>query len=260
MSDAPTAANEPGLLSSMPIRLPADQGIGVLTCIPSSRKLLPLEMVISMACQSAPTHMTTGYLGVKNLPIDQARERACETAQNVGAKYLWFIDDDTVPPPNSLKRMIYILDNYPDVGIVGGVYVTRDPVQPQPVIFRGMGMGSYWSWKAGDIFEVTGMGAGCMLVRVSILKELPRPWFKFDINDSNDPLVASTSVSEDIWFCNLVRKAGHKIFAHGGILCDHWDVNTGEVFRMPPDSYPMRPREVQNPPADESQSDANKKE
>ena len=250
--------SEQGVLSAIPQLLPEGQNVGVLTCICSAKRLLPLELVISMACQSAPTHMTTGFLGVKNLPIELAREAAAEKAVEMNAKYLWFIDDDTVPPPNTLKRLIYILDNYPDVGIVGGVYVTRDPVQPQPVVFRGMGSGSYWSWKAGDIFEVTGMGAGCMVIRVEALAKLPKPWFKFDEGDTSNPNIAPNMVSEDIFFCNRMLAAGYKIFAHGGVLCDHYDTATGVVYRMPADSYPMRPREVETTPVVETPQESPK--
>lgn len=224
--------------------LPQGQHIGVLTCIPNGGRRLPLEMVIGLACNSGPTHMTTGYLGVKNAPIEKAREIAAENAIKAGAKYLWFVDDDTVPPPNALKRLIYILDNYPDVAVVGGIYVTRDDVVPQPLVFRGMGNGSFWHWKEGDIFEVTGMGAGCMLVRVEVFNKLPKPWFTFETADSYDATVASTSVSEDIHFCNLVRQAGYKIVAHGGILCDHWHSTEDKVYRLPADSYPLRPLET----------------
>ena len=232
-------------LSPLNIGLPQGQNIGLLKVLPTSGRLMVPEMVIALSAQMDPTHMTSGYLCIKGAPIDKARELAAEKALEAKAKYLWFVDDDTVPPPNAVKRLIYVLDNYPDVMVCGGIYVTRDPDVPQPLVFRGMGNGSYWRWKVGDVFEVTGMGAGCMMINCEIFKKIPKPWFPWPTSDSTDPKIPSTSVSEDISFCNAVQEAGYKVFAHGGVLCDHWDAATGKVYRLPSDSYPMRPREVE---------------
>jgi Glycosyl transferase family 2 len=230
--------------AAVPGNLPSNLGMGVLTVIPSNRKWLSREMTIALAVQAPPTHMSHGFLCIKDGPIELSRELAAEKALEMNAKYLWFVDDDTVPPPNTMKKLIYVLDNFPEVAVCGGVYVTREADTPQPLVFRGMGRGSYWHWKVGDIFEVTGMGAGCMMIKTEVFKKLPKPWFTFEESVSDDPMIASHSISEDIHFCNLVQQAGYKIFAHGGVLCDHWDTEKDTVYRLPPDSYPMRPRET----------------
>lgn len=226
----------------LPTALPpeAKDKIGVLIGLACSGRLITPELVVSMSMQPCPTHFSHGFLIVKGLPVEQARCVLAEKALEIGAKYLWFVDDDTIPPPNTLQRLIYVLDNHPDIKAVGGVYVTKAPV-PQPVVFRGMGLGSYWHWKAGDVFEVTGIGAGCLLIRTDIFNEIPKPWFEWENFLSYDSAVPSSLISEDISFCNKVRKAGYKVFAHGGVLCDHFDVNSGNTYRLAPDSYPMRP-------------------
>ena len=80
-----------------------------------------------------------------------------------------------------------------------------------------------------------------MMINCEIFKKIPKPWFPWPKTYSDDPTVPSTSVSEDISFCNAVREAGYHIFAHGGVLCDHYDTNTHEVYTLPADTYPMRP-------------------
>lgn len=229
--------------AAMPDYLPDGPKTGVLIAIPSSKensKTIPIEMLLAMAVQQPPTHLSTAYIGVQGKDISKQRDYCAQAALQIGAKYLWFVDDDTVPPPNTLKRLIYVLDNNPDIAVVGGIYVTKnDP--PQPVVFRGMGLGSFWHWKKGDVFEVTGMGAGCMLINTEIFKKIgDPPYFPWPTNDSYDSSIPSTSVSEDISFCNKVRATGYRVFAHGAILCDHYDRKTGELWRLPDDSYPMR--------------------
>jgi len=211
--------------------------IGMVIGLACSGRLITPELVVAMQVQPNPTHFSSATICIKNQPVHIAREIIADKAVEVGAKFLWFVDDDTIPPPNTVRRLIYVLENHPTIKVCGGVYVTKsDP--PQPVIFRGKGLGSFWKWKVGDVFEVTGMGAGCMMINCEVFKHLPKPWFGWEETNSFTPDVPSTLVSEDISFCDKVRAAGFKVFAHGGVLCDHFDCNTGETFQLPPDSYP----------------------
>lgn len=214
--------------------------VGCVIAVASSGRLISPDMIVSMGLQAAPTHFSLGWLSVRGLPVEKARERLAEEALRVKAKYLWFIDDDTIPPPNALRRLAYVLDNYPDIKAIGGVYVTKsDP--SQPVVFRGSGLGSFWHWKYGDVFEVTSMGTGCMLINTDVFQHLEKPWFKFTEVTSYDAAVPGQLTSEDVGFCNAVRAAGFRVFAHGGVLCDHFDASTGKYYSMPLDSYPLRP-------------------
>lgn len=227
--------------SVVPSELPSSKvhGVGCLIALACSGRLITPELVVAMTVQPLQTHMGSAYYCVKGKRVEEARELLADKAQEIGARYLWFVDDDTIPPPNSLRRLMYVLENNPDVMVCGGVYVTKsDP--PQPVVFRGMGLGSFWHWKRGDIFEVTGMGAGCMLINCEVFKHLKKPYFPWVDSPSEDALKPSVLISEDISFCNAVRDAGFKIFAHGGVLCDHFDVATGITYQLPADSYPMR--------------------
>jgi len=228
-------------MGNLPDKLPEEANkIGVVIAIASSGRLICPDMIVAMGLQPAPTHFSVGWLSVRGLPVEKARERLVEEALKVKAKYLWFIDDDTIPPPNALRRLVYILDNYPEIKAIGGVYVTKsDPTQP--VVFRGSGLGSFWQWKYGDVFEVTSMGAGCMLINLDVFASLKKPWFSFTETVSYDAVVPGQLNSEDVGFCNAVREAGFRVFAHGGILCDHFDASTGKMYQMPLDSYPCRP-------------------
>jgi len=229
-------------MGAIPTSLPQElkHKVGVLVGLACSGRPIPPEMVVAMAMQPNPTHFSPAYLVVKGLPVAEARCVLAKKALEIKAKYLWFIDDDTIPPPNTLQRLVYVLENHPEIKAIGGVYCTRAEV-PQPVVFRGMGLGSFWHWKKNDIFEVTGIGAGCLLIATDVFYQIPEPWFEFQESRSNIPEVPSTLISEDISFCNKVRAAGFKVFAHGGVLCDHHDIATGKTYQMAPDSYPMRP-------------------
>lgn len=238
-------------MSAVPKELPSDYRVGCLIGLASNRKLVPRELIVAMGMQPPPTHLSTGTLMVVDQPVERARELIAEAAVNAKAKYLWFIDDDTIPPPNALRRLHYVLENNPQVMAAGGVYMTKcDP--PGPVIFRGMGLGPFWQWKVGEVFAVTGMGAGCMLIKCEVFDKLAKPWFPWIETNSSDPRIPSVTVSEDISFCNAVRAAGFEIVAHGGVLCDHYDHSTGKTFQLPEDSYPYQPYPPDHPCASHS--------
>lgn len=226
-------------MSALPDALPEGFHAGLMCGFACSGRLITPEMVIAMSMQPPPTHLSTGFLCVKGKPVEQAREMIAAAALKAKCKYLWFVDDDTIPPPNTLRRLVYVLENNPDVMVAGGVYVTKsDP--PSPVVFRGLGLGGFWRWKVDQLFEVTGMGAGCMLINCEVFKHLTPPYFPWTQHDSYKVGELGANISEDINFCNAVRAAGFRIVAHGGILCDHFDVETGKTFQLPFDSYPYQ--------------------
>jgi cellulose synthase/poly-beta-1,6-N-acetylglucosamine synthase-like glycosyltransferase len=175
-----------------------------------------------------------------------AREYICEQAHLIGAKYVFFIDDDTIPPPTACRMLTYQLDQDPDVAAIGAIYVSRvEP--PTPMVFKGFGEGVYWDWAVGDVFEVDAIGTGCCMIRVSALEDLPKPWFKTvdvvvqgNLKDRGIEGIGAIQNTDDIYFCKKLRAAGKKVLAHGGILCDHWDTDSGTVHRLALDSRPYK--------------------
>ena len=155
-----------------------------------------------------------------------------------GAKYLWFPDDDMSFPNDTVRVLLAEMAQADDkTMVIGGIYSSKSNPS-EPLVYRGEGLGAFWKWKAGDIFEVTSLGTGCMLIDVEKLKCIPRPWFK-----TVD--AGGYKRSDDLYFCDKVRNAGFKIVAHGGIICGHWLYNERDrkfdCYYLDKNSYPMRP-------------------
>jgi hypothetical protein len=160
------------------------------------------------------------------------------------AKYLFFIGDDVVIPNHALRSLIYKMDQRPDIGVIGGVYCAKaNP--PFPLVFRGNGVGSYWDWKVGEFFEVTGLGMDCTIIRVSLLKELHEKGgdlFKTVKSDKFlDGINSAEEWTEDLFFLNRVtNETNAKIYCDGSIICSHWDVYGDKSYTLPKDSLPLR--------------------
>lgn len=217
---------------------------GIALAIVTGRGSCPVEMVSNLVMQSWPTNTNLTTLNVYGVDTDQGRNTAVKAAREAGHRYIWFIDDDTVPPPDAGRKLLYLLEqNGPPNGkvmVAGGIYTTRSS-PPEPLVFMGQGEGPYWQWRAGEIFKCWGLGTGCMMVNMDLFDELPEPWFK-TISEHD------RRWSDDLYFCDEVAKAGYEVMAHGGVLCHHYDMERGIIYELPRGS-----NTYQNPNGDVSE-------
>lgn len=175
------------------------------------------------------------------------REVLAEKAIELGARYLFMLDDDTFCPNTTFRALIHEIEKSPEIMVAGGIYCTKEAL-PAPLVFKTIGDGPFWNWRAGEIFDCAGLGTGSMMVKTEVFKHLPKPWF-FEPNEapvgevvtiSGEKIpVAHRSGTEDLYFCQKVLDAGFRIVAHGGVLPAHMDQN-GVLYGLPKDSYPMQ--------------------
>jgi SAM-dependent methyltransferase len=219
-------------------------GPSLMWAIPTLGRPVPLEWALNFKSINPPINFNVDYNIVLGKEIGYARNALAKAALDRGCKYLFFLGDDVVAPPHTLRQLIYRMENQPDVDVVGGVYCAKaDP--PAPLVFVKNGEGSYWDWKVGEFFECSGLGMDCTLIRTSLLEKIPEPWFKtVDIDQHIDGKAKVEAWTEDLYFLNKVSQVGGRIFCDASIICDHWDVYTRKAYKLPKDSLPMRQRGV----------------
>jgi len=130
------------------------------------------------------------------------RERLALAAQKVGAEHMLWLDSDMVFPATTALRLLAH-----DEDIVAANYVRRQ-LPAKGVAYEKIG-----DWEdplpfeaTDDLVPVEGIGMGCMLMKTSILNEIPRPWFEFGWTpESNDHL------GEDMIFCQKMKQAGYTV-------------------------------------------------
>jgi len=212
---------------------------GIALTIVSGRGSCPVEMVTAMAMQSWPTNISLLMTNVYGMQTDAGRIRAVQEARQKSCKYIWFVDDDTVPPMDAGRHLMYLLDqNGPPHGkvmVAGGIYCTRSS-PPEPIVYMEACAGPHWDWKVGETFKCWGLGTGCMMINLDVFDHLPEPWF---LTSTDSALAQET---DDLYFCKKVAAAGFEIMAHGGILCHHYDMERGAVYMLPRNSVPYRDR------------------
>lgn len=214
---------------------------GLMVAVPHTGRPIPPQWAWGFTNLHPPMNFNTNYANVMGWDIDKARQHFAEEAVRMGHEYLFFLGEDNVPPAFAIRQLIYDLENFPEISVVGGIYCHK--AKPHnPMVFRGNGKGCYWNWKVGELFEVTGLGMDCTMIRVKDLAKLEKPWFK--TIDTIDPTLegvpSGTSWTEDLYFCNKATEAGLKIYADAGVLCDHINMQTGESTKLPEESLPTR--------------------
>ncbi len=201
------------------------------------------SLSVMQALMSLPMNTAVGLIGTRGESCAHSSESICEYGVTLGAEYALLVHDDTAPPPNTIRSLMETMAMDSNIAVAGGIYFTKSEPS-DPAVGRKRGLGPSWDWKVGDRFDCEVLGGGCMMVRLSMLKELPKPWFfiseehtRTQVGDKS--AVIRTIESEDVFFCRRVMEAGYRVVADTNVICTHWDVANKRKYEMP-ENAPMR--------------------
>lgn len=150
-------------------------------------------------------------------PHATARNTLVEGFLKSGLEWLFFIDSDTVPPPNTLDEFSKYKDDKVMTGITPiirgdklcqNIFIeTTDVVNPKPMDQKHI---------PSSPVIVVGCGASCLLIHKDVLQSMTFPYFR-SIEFENGGYC-----SEDLYFCEKVRDAGYRILAVPEVICSHY--------------------------------------
>jgi hypothetical protein len=163
-------------------------------------------------------------LSNKSSIVAIARNNGVAMAGEAGADYLLFLDSDMVFPRVTLRRLLMHGQD-----IVGATYTKR--VAPYPVLgtlLHTPTAGGQVSGAPPGLVEMKRIPTGCLLIRMSVFDKLPKPYFRFAVDEATGDILG-----EDYVFCDHAREAGFHIW------CDHLlSMEIGhigqQIFRIPP--------------------------
>ncbi len=221
---------------------PVEQGIGITIGLPTLGLPCVQEWALAFKSLNPPINYNSRFIRVIGRPIAQARNEIAQASLDAGAPYVFMLGDDVVVPPHTLKQLIFRMEHDENLGVVGGIYCSKSE-PPAPLVFRGNGRGSYWKWKVGEYFEVTGMGMDCTLIRTDVFKQLgDPPWFKtVDDDDYLEGIQNAEQWTEDLWFIKrMIEETDYTCYADSMVMCEHWDSMPKRKYVMPINSFPMQ--------------------
>jgi len=237
------------------LRCPTDQGgCGQKYWVPGTRSplLVPIQFSLAKDKLITPLNTVIATLVQAGRLSGEARQIMTKEAIRMGAKYILYWDDDTLPPQQGLRTLYSFMERNPEAGAVSAVYTTRQaPIEP--LIYRAHGEGAWWDFPMGDGAEpqpIFGAGAGFLLARVSSIvdtieqlrkehgEEIPI-WADERIMPGDEPDMAmnmQVMIGHDIRFCRLLNMHGHPVYVHGEVLCKHLDIATQTMYEVPVDA------------------------
>lgn len=157
----------------------------------------------------------TAIMQSRGASIAKNRNNIADQALKVNAKWVWYVDDDQIFKPNTLKALIAR-----DVDVVSGLYVQRNaPFIPHvydvPETDIGVTCHLLKPFEAGMKRRLA-TGAGCLLIKTKVFKELEPPFWRLG-------QLVKDEWCDDIDFFKRVRQAGFDVW------CDY-DVTVGHIF------------------------------
>lgn len=155
-------------------------------------------------------------------PVSVARNKCVEEFLNQDYDYIFFVDADTVPPIDAIKRMLAAKKQIIS-GVTCNLKLCNDGIlRPAPMVMKYVDPkkpeeGLKPILKREGVEEVDGFGMSCCLIHKSVFKNWEAPWFTEQfVAEKGKP-----AMGEDLIFCKKLREKGIKLYADFSINCDH---------------------------------------
>ena len=190
----------------------------ILIAIPSM-DTVPVQFALSLATLRRVGNPVISFK-VGSL-VYTARNDLAKMALETEADFVFWLDSDMIFKPDTLDRMMVTMETK-GLDFLSGLYFRR--VTPYtPVLFKTLEFDEekqVCSWTdfgdedlPKDIFEVGGVGFGCVLMRTDVIFDVAAKY-----GDMFGPLAG---VGEDLSFCWRARQCGYKIFVDPSVDLGH---------------------------------------
>lgn len=180
-------------------------------CIPSQTEVKAdfAVSLFSMAVKYAMTkvdlpwvkHQSIMLFNRKSSVIHSVRHQLVCDALEWGATHILFVDSDQTFPPDIVHRLAKH-----NKMLVGANVVTKQI----PAVFCATGLDGKRVTThptSTGLQEVNVCGTGVLLINTKVFENLSIPYFLMPYRPET-----RTFLGEDVYFCNIVREAGHKVY------------------------------------------------
>jgi len=165
------------------------------------------------------------FVDIDGQKVDVARNYLIEAAIESGAKYMFFIGEDTVIPYKGFLQLLNTCENNPNSMAVGVYYIK---ISSPMIMIRENDYVYPANVDSGKVFEAWQTGLDAALIPIELLKKLKE-------NDPEIPFCCIgykiedlPFIGEDNFFVYRWRKAGFKLLVNTDVQCLHIDLASGK--------------------------------
>lgn len=163
--------------------------------------------------------------------VDVARNYLMESCMETGAKYMFFIGEDTVVPWYAFQKLLDTAEKNPGSVVIGVYYFKCS--NPMIMIKDEDGYVRPPNVDPGQTFEVFQSGMDCMLIPIEVLKKLKEEDPELPFCCIGYKLEGLPFVGEDNFFQYRLRKNGIKCIVNTDVQCLHVDLESGKYTAHP---------------------------
>lgn len=184
-----------------------------------------MDMLSARFAQSLATMKKTEQCIVSFLIgslVYDSRNKLAAYAVDIEADFIMWLDSDMVFPPDTLERMLKVMDENPQIDILSGIYYRRG-APFSPVAFKTLELNEEGKCIFEDltevpeeISEIAGCGFGCVLMKTDCLFDMASKQDKYGLW-----FTPYAEVGEDCSFCIKAREEGYKIYCDPSIELGH---------------------------------------
>jgi hypothetical protein len=233
----PVSLNLMGVKREAVTELP---GVSAVMSMPRYGFTQPMASLVEMTRRlKVPTRIRQGVYWHSTL--ETAIEQTI--AEDVGCRYVLFIDFDTVFRPEHVYELYRLMEDHPDVAAAFPVQVGRDRDAILLTVREDAekNRGDLLRDEVDAEFLPASTGHfGLTLVRVDAFAKLPKPWFQSQ--PAPDGGWGDGRIDADIYFWRLMETAGLKVCQANHVRVGHWqevitwpDQNLQPIHQYAPD-------------------------
>jgi hypothetical protein len=145
-------------------------------------------------------------------PIEYVRNQAVAAAREQGVDWLIMCDNAVVPSRSPLDIVAAAPNDVHVIGMGAGICVNgafrwniETPTKPATI---------------AGFQEVTRVGTGCLMMRSKVWSAIKGPWFRW-VTAEDELLSPEGGRGEDVYFCDLSRQNGFKLWTFGPAPAGH---------------------------------------
>jgi hypothetical protein len=197
-------------------------------CVIPTRGMIPARVVESWWNMLTPMNQKFLRMMIRGMEVGDAYNAAIETILANEAlssfKYVLTLEEDNIPPPDGLLKLIESMNEERHYAAIGGLYWTKGP-EGMPMCYGNPAEPLTFNPQIpvnDSINECNGLGMGFTLFRTEVFRDekIPRPWFKTSAEWSQEE--GSKLGTQDLHFFSNARKAGYRVACDTRVKVGHY--------------------------------------
>ncbi len=202
-------------------------------CVIPTRGLISARVVESWWGMMTPMNQKFTRLVIKGMEVGDAYNAAIDLILNHDElktwKYVLTLEEDNLPPPDGLLKLYESMDEF---SVVGGLYWTKGE-GGQPMIYGQPGGVLNFIPQVplpDTVQECNGLGMGFNLWNMDVFRDekIAKPWFRTVQEWS--PNVGGRMYTQDLYFFENAKKAGHRVACDTRVKVGHLDVEGDMIW------------------------------